>query len=672
MHKLIMLLIVILGIFGSSVCYSQLIWSTYLGGNGFDISSDIKADSAGNAIIFGSTNSTDFPTTTGAFDKINRYGWECFLTKINSTGTALIYSTFLGPNGGYVYGNPGSLYLDNLGNSYIAVTSTEKYPISNYIIDLSKMTGDANVVITKINPFGTALVYSTFIGCGISYEIVIDSSYNAIITGVVMGSYPVTSGAYDTVPNLHQWSKSFISKLNSSGNALINSTFFRFLINSFAIDNSGNILITCNANIGYPVTHNAYDSLFNNKSCHTIGVTKFDPNLSSIIYSTLVGGKSGESASSIKTDNDGNAYFTGNTASSNYPTSPGSFEINYKGNDDILLTKLNSSGTALIYSTYFCSTMEDEGIEIVIDSYNKAYLLGETDGGDIPLTPGALYKNILTNPNRNEGPFLAIFDSTCSKLVYSTYLGYSYPNDAEIRNICLDKENNIYISSTFDDLNIYISPNAYDSTYGGDEDIYVMKLSLNKCTPKLVTIDSLTFPFSCNSTSDQTFYIRNLDSCNVILKAATITGNDSTEFSIISPLISYKSIAGYDSVPVVVRFTLKNKNGVKNAVLNIYDNTLSKVSHINLTGYNYDFTIDGSESDSIIIDLGTICTEGKDTTITIFNKSSNSTIFHIENNDPQLEINVIDKAGKKEGETPQGVKHKKMKNDPSTPLRVPK
>jgi hypothetical protein len=212
-------------------------YSTFLGGN--DSSTvqgggrGIAVDTSGRAYVTGAAPSFDFPTTPGAFDTTFNQtlvsGADAFVTKLNASGTALDYSTFLG---GESVDESNGIAVDTSGRAYVTGrTSSFNYPTTPGAFDttfnVSRGTSDA--FVTKLNAAGSALDYSTFLGGDDSEGgsgIAVDTSGSAYVTGSTSsGRYPTTPGAFDTTFNVSRASDGFVTKLDAAGSALAYSTF---------------------------------------------------------------------------------------------------------------------------------------------------------------------------------------------------------------------------------------------------------------------------------------------------------------------------------------------------------------------------------------------------------------------------------------------------------------
>jgi hypothetical protein len=197
-----------------------LVYSTYLGGSTADEVNGIALDSNGNAYLTGQTNSADFPVTTGAYQSENKTNGRgtVFVSKLNPTGTALVYSTFLG---GSQQDIAYAIAVDSGGNAYVGGNSgSADFPTTADAFQTTNV-GERGFV-AKLNPTGTALVYSTFLG-GSSHDVVkaiqVDSAGSAYVAGTTFSSnFPVTSGAFQ-ISNKDGHTV-FLAKLNGAGSAL--------------------------------------------------------------------------------------------------------------------------------------------------------------------------------------------------------------------------------------------------------------------------------------------------------------------------------------------------------------------------------------------------------------------------------------------------------------------
>ena len=369
---------------------SVVLYSTYLGGSGGDSAVGIAVDSAGNAYVGGHTSSTNFPVTPGAFDFIGDPAWDAFVAKLNPTGTALVYSSYLGGGGTE---QTFAIAIDSLGQAYLTGgTKSLNFPVTFGVVDTT-FNGDEDVFVTKVNSTGTAIAYATFLG-GTNREqgvgIAVDVSGNAYVTGFTQSpNFPTSFGGWDTVLN---GTDVFVVKLNSIASGGF-STFLGGTADeigfAIAVDGAGFAYVTgYTGSTNFPTTTSAYDRVMS--GWNDIFVTKLNQNFTGLVYSTFLGGTAGELAFSIAVDGVGQAYVTGYTLSTNFPTTPGAPDTTHNGNHDVIVTKFNQWGSGLLHSTYHGGSADDIGRGIALDPAGGIYVGGYTYSSNFPVTPGAV------------------------------------------------------------------------------------------------------------------------------------------------------------------------------------------------------------------------------------------------------------------------------------------
>ena len=377
---------------------NDLIYSTYLGGNGGNEKGlSIAIDNSGNAYVTGETDSTNFPTQNAYQSAYGGGERDSFITKLNASGNALVYSTYLGGNS---LDQGWGIAVDDSGNAYITgETFSTNFPTQNaYQSDYGG--GDSDGFITKLNAFGNALVYSTYLGGSgddSSRGISVDNAGNTYVTGG-------TSSSNFPLQNPYQWSLDpgqpgvpssrsdvFVTKLNSSGGELSYSTYLGGNGGdgglAIAIDNLRNAYITGGTDsTNFPVQNPYQASL---SGIADVFVTKLNSSGSELRYSTYLGGSHIDRGWGIAVDDSGNAYITGDTFSTNFPTE-NAYQSNHAGgNSDAFITKLFSTGSTLSYSTYLGGSNSEHGEGIAVDNSGNAYVTGGGSGRDFPTTNNA-------------------------------------------------------------------------------------------------------------------------------------------------------------------------------------------------------------------------------------------------------------------------------------------
>ena len=316
---------------------SALVYSARFGGNLDDFARGIALDGAGNAYVTGWTGCR---STTCTFPTVNAFQPnyaggtnDAFVTKIDSSGSALVYSTYLGGgaiiNGSEDWGE--GIAVDSAGSAYVTgYTYSPDFPVTAGAFDTARAGLDA--FITKFTPDGASLVYSTFLG-GAGRDqgqgIAVDAIGNAYVTGIT---------------------ESFDS--------------------AFTLQYEG-----------FPVTRGAFQI----NGSYDAFVTKLNPQGSALVYSTYLGGAAGvDRGWAIALDLAGNAYITGDTTSSDFPTASPIRGAYGGGISDAFVTELNATGSALVYSTFLGGTLTDEGRGIALDGSGDAYVTGDTSSSDFP------------------------------------------------------------------------------------------------------------------------------------------------------------------------------------------------------------------------------------------------------------------------------------------------
>ncbi len=450
---------------GFDLCVDpEIVYSTYLG---VESASGIAVDGLGNAYVTGTAYSSDFPVTSGAFDTSESLKWDVFVTKFNENGTALVYSTFLG---GEDYDNGIRIVVDDAGDAYVeGSTKSPDFPVTSGAFDKSNSGGESgDIFVAKLNASGSALVYSTFLGgknSDFGIGIAVDKAQNLYMIGSTRSpDFPVTSGAYDTNPDVTAWGSCnniFVTKLNASGSSLGYSTFLGNAgfkePGGIAVDGTGCAYVTGTATSGFPVTSGAFDTSY--EADFDVFVTKFNASGSGLVYSTFLGGSSG--GTGIAVDDQGNAYVTGWTDSPDFPVTSGAFDASFDGVDDIFVTKLNANGTGLVYSTFLGGALSEGAKGIAADGSGNAYVVGYTYSSDFPVTNGAFDSSLSSN---YIDTFVTKINPGGTALVYSTFLG---GGRADFCNgIAVDGSGSAYVCGN-GTSGFPVTDGAYDTSFSG-------------------------------------------------------------------------------------------------------------------------------------------------------------------------------------------------------------
>jgi len=515
-----------------------LVYSTYLGDGAQAYGNGIAVDSAGNAYVVGSIYTGGFPTVN-AIQPVYGGGEDAFVTKFNASGSALVYSTYLGGSGAE-FGN--GIAVDSSGNVYVTgFTGSTNFPTMNPL--QPALAGGLNAFVSKIDPTGSALVYSTYLGgsdLDFGNGIAVDSSGDAVIVGETLSTNFPTMNAFQSAyggpiygaGKPQYWGDAFVTKINASGSALVYSTYLGGSTydagQGVAVDGLGNALVTgWTSSTNFP-TMNALQPKFGGGGECSVGagcffgdafVAKISPS-GALVYSTYLGGSGADEGFAIAADNSGNAYITGLTLSGDFAITAGAFQPTCTncGSGSPFVTKLNPSGSALVYSTYLGIAGQSQGI--VVDSAGCAYVAGWTESPSFP-TMNAFQPTLAGGGDA----FVSKFNPSGSALLYSTFLGGSIdttnnnqPGYSQAFGIAIDSSGNLYVTGVTQSSD-FPTRNPVQPVYGGSGNAFVTKLSL----ASLSVSGSPQQPLTINGSGDYVAKVTVTNNSNVTLGTVQVT-----------------------------------------------------------------------------------------------------------------------------------------------------
>jgi hypothetical protein len=422
-------------------------YASYVGGSGRDQAEVVKLDGSANVIVAGFTSSNDLvtlnPVQPGRGDDSTAFD-DAFVAKFSSDGKTRLFTTYLGGSrSDRIY----SLAVRSDGIFVAGTTESPNFPTTAGAYDRTISSGSSphlDGFIAKIAPAGSSLLYSTYLGGDI------------------------TAPAGDTA------------------------------INGLAVDGSGNAYVTGRTDsTAHPVTAGAYQT-----APRKGFVTKFNATATALIYSTYIGGSGDDIPNAIAVDAAGNAYLTGIVHSDDFPTTATAFQRVRKGGADAFVTKLNATGTALVYSTLFGGgelnwntahsgwsdrTGFEQGTAIALDSSSNAYIVGQSSSTDMPLAGASFQKTLSSIQIRNGGTgqvwngdngFWAKFNPTGSSLLYSTYFGGSASPNCNLSTFPFDHNpaNAIAVDSVG---NVAIAGATLSPTFPIKDDVSAVDLRRN-------------------------------------------------------------------------------------------------------------------------------------------------------------------------------------------------
>lgn len=392
-------------------------------------------------------------------------------------GTDLVWSTFVGGEDdsdfGYACG------VDDSGHVYISgYTYSVDFPFTHGAFDTICISSDAFVV--KLNASGTDIVYATFLGGSsgdIGRAIAVDDSGSAYIAGRTSSvDFPTTPGAFDTITGGFD---AFVTKFDMTGSVLEYSTFLggneNDEIQSITLDDSNQIYVTgWTKSDDFPVTAGAFDPTYN--GAEDVFVAKLNSTASALFYGTYLGGGVNEEGNAIAIDGSGNAYVTGYTTSSDFPTTIEAYDRSYNHNSDVFVIKLDATGSEPVYSTYIGGNGGDIGSGIAVSGDGRAYLVGATVSLDFPVTSWAFDSTFHGGGWYGSDAFVASLDAAGESLCYATFLGGD--GDDWGYSLVLNDLGEVCLTGYTESADFPVTPGAYDTTHGGYwPDAFVTKMN---------------------------------------------------------------------------------------------------------------------------------------------------------------------------------------------------
>jgi uncharacterized membrane protein YwzB len=367
-----------------------LLYSTYLGGSGYDAACAVAADAAGNTYVTGSTGSFDFPGS--GFAGTVRRTYAVFITKLSANGSQVLYTVILASTGN---DTGRAVALDGSGNVWVAgIAGGAGFPVTSNAL-YGSFGGAQDAFVARIDSTGH-LAYATYLGgSGVdaAMGIAVDTSGAVYVAGYTASvNFPTTYGAPQTSFR-GGFSDAFLLKLNSAGTALLYSTLLggtgTDTAASVAVDANGDACIAGSTDSPNLSTNSALQaSLAGNND---VLLACLNPSGTAWNFVTYLGGSGPDEANGIALNSAGDIYLTGDTFSPNFPVTAGAYQKTSRGNYDAFVMKLNPAGSAILFSTYLGGSGSDSGTAIAVDTAGNAWIGGYTASVDFPATDGSTF-----------------------------------------------------------------------------------------------------------------------------------------------------------------------------------------------------------------------------------------------------------------------------------------
>ncbi len=595
-------------------------YATLLGGSRFDAAGGIAVDASGNAYVTGIACSANFPVTKRAFQTVQpsprrpaiafcEDSGDVFVSKLNASGSALLYSTYIGGtdnDAGF------RIALDSTGNAYVTgITTSADFPVTRGAFQTSLGGGLCGFsvpflcpdgFVTKLNPTGSALVYSTYLGGNnddFASAIAVDSSGDAYITGYATSTnFPVTPGAFQTAASGQ--GDAYVVELNATGSAEVFGTYLggngRDYGAAIKVDASGVYVSGSTQSSNFPVTSGAFQTTFGGSGtspcndldplCGDAFVTKLKSDGSGLIYSTFIGGSNDDAGLAIAIDSSRSAYVTGETASTNFPTTANAFQKQKAADGctitpctDAFIAKLNATGSALTYSTFLGGTDNDRAVDIAVDSAGNAWVAGGTWSKNFPLTANAFTAGVVS-PNTIS--FVTNLKADGSALLFSSLLGSNFGGGfSSAAALTLDSTGKIYVAGVSNDYpNFPTTPGAVQTqNAGGPGDAYVVQIA------PLITLSPTSLSFSAQAigttSAPAVVKLTNSGTAALSISGVAITGDFAQTNN------CGTSLAANASCQLNITFT-PTTYGPRTGFLTIADSATTAKQEVSLSGMGND------------------------------------------------------------------------------------
>jgi hypothetical protein len=471
-----------------------LVYGTFLGGSATDAVNDIVLDGDGNLYATGETASSSFPTagglTSGPGSPNAAHGSrDVFVTKLNPGGTALVYSTYVG---GIGFDRGLGVALDSNGRAWVTgFTRSTDFPV----VDAFQATlggGNQDGFVLTLSADGTALLLSSFVGgeqdSDVGNAVAVDGNGDAYVVGLMrsdtLGFTPPAGGLQ---PTRTGGTDGFVLKVNDD-NSL---AYFTYLGGGVAdqafdvaVDGDGNAYVTgvTSSSTFLSANGDASFATFDAVGSGTSDafVVKLGPAGDDLIHGSFVGGDADEDGNGIALDGDGNAYLTGSTTSSNFPTAGTPFQT-VQGSLDAFVSRVNAAGDALVFSTYLGGTADDVGMEIAVDACDRPFVAGFTNSG-AAVDPADDFPTLepLHGYGGGNDAFLTGLTADGSALVFSTFIG-GVNNDVGNAVVATTCGGDVYAGGVAGNAFPDVVNGSFDTSYGGGtSDGFVLRIALEE------------------------------------------------------------------------------------------------------------------------------------------------------------------------------------------------
>jgi uncharacterized repeat protein (TIGR02543 family) len=468
---------------------SSLLGSTYLGGSGTDYGASLTLDSNYDLYLTGSTDSSDFPVTSGAFNTTYKGGYDAFVAKLSNSLSSLLASTFIGGSG-YEIGSAIAI-----GSPQIAIGQTQPLPSGQVSLNSGLKNLISNkLVASKSSPSkkegsdgssGSRTGLSTQNNQPISTRTLVNNGYETIYVAGRTKSidFPTTEGAYDQSFNGNY--DGFIVWMSSDLSQLLASTYLGGsgddFIYSMRPDHRGNVFVAgYTASTDYPTTPGAYST--SPKGGYDIFISKLNGSLNYLLASTYLGGSDDDFCRALLVDPYDNVYLTGWTKSTDYPTTSGAYSKTDQGGLEVIVTKISASLQVILASTYIGGAADDLGYALALDNSGNLFVTGYTNSSTFPMTDNTYNKTL-----NGTDVFLAKFGAVDHYVLVVNKSGSGYVVSSDGGIDCNSNCSQVYDAGTVVTLTAVPASNYIFGGWSGDVYGTTTSISITMDSDKSVT-----------------------------------------------------------------------------------------------------------------------------------------------------------------------------------------
>jgi len=455
-----------------------LVYSTFIGGSAADVGRALALAPNGDVVVTGRTQSSEFPTTVGAFETTHAGENDLLVAKLASDGSTLRYATFIGGGGN---DEAVEVALDNNDDVVLTgYTFSTDFPTTAGAYQPTHSGKSADLFVLKLAADGGSLRYSTFVGgnsTDAATDLALDGSGNVFVAGSTDSTdFPTTNGAYDTTHN--GFTDAFAFKLAADGSELLYSTLLGGSnseeATALALTTAGEAVVTGRTeSADFPTSEGVFDGTHNEE--HDLFVLKLAADGTSLLYSTFVGGTSSDWSYGLALSANEEAVITGYTFSSDFPTTAGAYDSSLNGQSDIVLFALSNDGTSLRYSTFIGGSSFDYAYDVTLSSKNEPIVVGWTESTDFPTTNDAYDGTHNGGGTYNLDGYWLRLAADGTTLRYSSFIGGA--DDEYNQAVQLSNEGDALMTGYTASSDFPTSAGTYDTAHNGSNDLFVMRFA---------------------------------------------------------------------------------------------------------------------------------------------------------------------------------------------------